>query len=61
MIGPVFWILFVCYSVPIHLLIGEFSLHVSGALIFMAASQGKPLDHLILKARGACVLGVMEL
>lgn len=29
----------------------------SGTLVFAAATQGIPLDHLGLVARGACILG----
>ena len=33
------------------------SLHASGALVFVAASQGTPLDCLVLKTRRPCITG----
>lgn len=37
------------------------STHVTGALVFVAVTQGTPLDYLALETRGACIPGPMGL
>lgn len=49
----------VLQSVPVSP--GEELVHMSGALVFVAATQGTPLGYLALEARGAGILGPMGL